>query len=50
MDWVGAIQNAGIYVMFVIALTFGGATWRWQAGGTIGAFVATGVLVVIFAI
>jgi hypothetical protein len=50
MDWIGATLNAAVYTMFVIALTFGGATWRSQAGGTTGAFFAFGVLVITFGI
>lgn len=33
-----------------MALTFGGATWRWGAGGTIGFFVAFGVVLTAYAI
>ncbi|KAH8704708.1 major facilitator superfamily domain-containing protein [Talaromyces proteolyticus] len=48
MDWIGAILNAAVYATFVIALTFGGATWAWNAGGTIGTFVAFGVILIAF--
>lgn len=50
LDWVGTILNAVVYVTFVLALTFGGATWRWGAGGTIGLFVAFGVSLIAFAV
>ncbi|EED21303.1 efflux pump antibiotic resistance protein, putative [Talaromyces stipitatus ATCC 10500] len=50
VDWVGTVLNATVYVTFVMALTFGGATWRWGAGGTIGMFVAFGVSLIAFSI
>lgn len=50
MDWVGTVLNATVYVTFVLALTFGGATWRWSAGGTIGMFVGFGVTLIAFAV
>jgi uncharacterized membrane protein (DUF485 family) len=50
LDWVGTILNAVVYVTFVLALTFGGATWRWGAGGTIGLFVAFGVSLIVFSV
>jgi MFS family permease len=48
LDWVGAILNAGLYVSFVIALTFGGTTWAWGDGRTIGTFVACFLILVLF--
>ena len=44
VDWVETVLNAGLYTSFVIALTFGGATWAWNSGRTIGTLVATACL------
>jgi hypothetical protein len=48
LDWVGAILNAGIYTSFVLALTFGGASWAWNDGRTIGTFMACFVTLILF--
>jgi hypothetical protein len=50
LDWAGAILTAGIYTSFVLALTFGGGTWAWNGGRTIGTFVACFVILVVFAL
>jgi len=50
LDWVGALLNAGLYVSFVIALTFSGTTWAWRDGRTIGTFVACFVVLILFSI
>jgi len=48
LDWIGAVLNAGLYVSFVLALTFGGTTWAWNDGRTIGTFVACFVILIFF--
>ena len=50
MDWIGSILNAVIYTTFLIALTFGGASWEWSSPGTIIAFVICGLSIIAFAI
>jgi hypothetical protein len=50
LDWIGALFNAGLYVSFVLALTFGGTTWAWGDGRTIGTFVACFVILILFSI
>ena len=50
LDWVGAVLNAGLYTSFAIALTFGGATWAWNSGQTIGTLVACVVILIVFII
>jgi hypothetical protein len=50
LDWIGALLNAGLYTSFVMALTFGGATWAWNSGRTIGTFVACFVILIVFAV
>ncbi len=48
LDWVGVVLNAALYVTFVMALTFGGATWAWDDGRMIALFVIFGVVLVAF--
>ncbi|KAI9649950.1 hypothetical protein NHQ30_002535 [Ciborinia camelliae] len=48
LDWVGATLTAGIYTTFVLALTFGGVTWAWDDGRTIGTLVAFAVILIVF--
>lgn len=50
MDWLGSLLNAGIYVTWVMGLTFGGAQWPWSDGRTITTFVVCGVLIISFAL
>ncbi|KIM94421.1 hypothetical protein OIDMADRAFT_45798 [Oidiodendron maius Zn] len=48
LDWVGAVLNSGLYTSFVIALTFGGTTWAWNSGRTIGTLTACVVILIVF--
>ncbi|MCJ1386083.1 hypothetical protein MMC17_009208 [Xylographa soralifera] len=50
MDWVGVLLNAATYSFFVLAFTFGGAEWAWNAGGTITFIVLFLVTVVVYAV
>lgn len=50
LDWVGAILNAGLYTSFVLALTFGGASWAWDNGRTIATFVSCFVILILFSL
>ncbi|KAF3404629.1 putative efflux pump gsfJ [Talaromyces pinophilus] len=50
MDWVGITLNAGIYLTWVMALTFGGATYAWNSGQEIALWVVFAVLLLGFAL
>jgi MFS family permease len=50
IDWVGAVLNAGMYVSFVMALTFGGAEWEWNDGRVIALLVVFGVVLTLFSL
>ena len=50
LDWVGALLNAGLYVSFVIALTFGDTTWAWGDGRTTGTFAACFLILILFSV
>lgn len=48
MDWLGTVLFAAIYATWIIALTFGGATWAWGDGRTITVFVVFGITLIAF--
>jgi hypothetical protein len=48
IDWVGVVLNAAVFVLFMLVLTFGGATWAWSSGPTIAVWVVWGVLLILF--
>ncbi|KAH8586122.1 MFS multidrug transporter-like protein [Bisporella sp. PMI_857] len=48
LDWVGAVLVAGFYTSFVLGLTFGGVSWAWNSGRTIGTLVTCVVILIIF--
>lgn len=49
LDWLGTILNAGLYVSFTMAFSFGGAIWAWDDGRAIALIVVFGVLTIAFA-
>ena len=48
LDLVGAVLNAGAFATLVMAIAFGGNVYAWSSGQTIGFFVCSGFLWVIF--
>jgi len=50
IDWLGTILNAGIFIMFVVALIFSGTIYKWGSGSAITLWVVMGVLVILFGI
>lgn len=48
LDWLGIALNAGVYVTFTIAFTFGGSIWNWSDGRIITLIVVFGILTIIF--
>lgn len=44
MDYVGSILTMGTFVSGVMAVSFGGVTYQWNSGQTIGLFCCSGVL------
>ncbi|PLB54585.1 MFS general substrate transporter [Aspergillus steynii IBT 23096] len=50
LDWLGIVLNAGLYVAFALAFTFGGSIWAWSDGRVIGLLVVFGVLTIIFCV
>lgn len=50
LDWLGIILNAGLYVSFALAFTFGGSLWEWSDGRVIALLVVCGVLIIAFCI
>lgn len=50
LDWVGAVIVAGAFVSGTMAIAFGGAVYAWGSGQTIGMFVCSAVLWIIFGV
>ncbi|KAF2014395.1 MFS general substrate transporter, partial [Aaosphaeria arxii CBS 175.79] len=50
LDWVGAVIVAGAFVSGTMAIAFGGAVYEWSSGQTIGLFVCSAVLWIIFGV
>lgn len=50
IDWVGAILNGAIFVLFMIVVTFGGSTFPWKSGSSIALWVVLGVCLIAFGI
>ena len=48
IDWVGAILNAAFVVFFIVALTFGGATYAWNSATVIALWAVTGVCLIAY--
>lgn len=48
IDSVGAVLNVVVFVLFMLVLTFGGATWAWGSGPTIAVWVVWGVSLMLF--
>jgi hypothetical protein len=44
IDWVETILMVGVFVSGIMAIAFGGTTFPWNSGQTIGLFVCTGIL------
>jgi MFS family permease len=50
MDWLGTVLEVGACIAGVMAISFGGTIYLWNSGQTIGLFVTSGVLFILFAL
>ncbi|KAK2745275.1 hypothetical protein FQN57_003970 [Myotisia sp. PD_48] len=50
LDGIGMVLNAGIYVAWVVAMTFASTVWGWSDSRTIATLVVFAVVLVCFAI
>ena len=50
IDFVGTILVVGAFVSGVMAVSFGGIVYSWNSGQTIGLFVCSAVLFILFAV
>ncbi|KIW18017.1 hypothetical protein PV08_02304 [Exophiala spinifera] len=48
IDWVGASLNAAVFVLFMVALSFGGSTYAWDSAGSIALWVVFGVCLIAY--
>jgi hypothetical protein len=44
MDYVGSVLTIGAFVSGIMAVSFGGVTYQWNSGQTIGLFCCSGIL------
>jgi putative Ca2+/H+ antiporter (TMEM165/GDT1 family) len=47
MDYVGSVLTLGAFVSGVMAVSFGGVTYDWTSGQTVGLFCGSGVLFIL---
>ena len=50
IDWVGNTLIAGAFVSGIMAIAFGGITYPWNSGQTIGLFCCSGVIFIVLGI
>lgn len=50
LDYLGTLLNIGGFVSGIMAISFGGITYAWNSGETIGMFVCAGILLILFGI
>lgn len=50
LDWLGIVLSIGMYVSFVLTLTFAGGSWAWNEVRIIVLFVVFGVIFISFCI
>lgn len=48
IDWMGAILNGAVFVLFMIVVTFGGSTYAWNSGASISLWVVWGVALLAY--
>ncbi|KAH6986651.1 major facilitator superfamily domain-containing protein [Ilyonectria destructans] len=48
IDWIGAVLNGAVFVLFMIVVTFGGSTFPWNSGSAIALWVVWGVCLVAY--
>jgi len=50
IDWVGAILNATVFVLFMVVVTFSGSTWRWNSSKVIALWTVFGLTLILYVI
>jgi hypothetical protein len=48
IDWIGAVLNGAVFVLFMIVVTFSGSTYAWGSGASIALWVVFGVCLIVF--
>jgi Na+/melibiose symporter-like transporter len=48
IDWVGAVLNGSVFVLFMIIVTFGGSTYPWSSGAAIALWTVWGVCLIAY--
>ena len=50
LDWVGTFLNAGVFVIFMVVLSFSGSLWSWNSPRSIALWVTWGLFMAAFII
>lgn len=50
IDWVGAVLNAAVFVLFMITLGFSGSTYAWNSAGAIALWVVFGACLIAYGV
>jgi hypothetical protein len=50
VDWVGAILNAAVFVIFIITLSFSGSIYAWNSPGSIALWVVLGACLIAYGV
>jgi hypothetical protein len=50
IDWIGALLNATVFILFQVVLTFAGSTWKWDSAGPIAMWIVFGVSLIAYII
>jgi MFS family permease len=48
LDWVGAVLNGAVLVLFMVAVNFGGSTYPWNSSASIALWVMWGVSLIAY--
>jgi Na+/melibiose symporter-like transporter len=50
IDWVGAILNIAVFVLFMVSLSFSGSTYAWNSAGSIALWVVFGACLIAYVV
>lgn len=48
IDWLGAVLNVLVFILFQVVLILSGSTWRWLSGRNIALWVVFGICLVAY--
>jgi len=48
IDWIGAVLNGAVFVLFMVVVSFAGSTYAWDSAAAIALWVIFGVVLVTY--